>query len=74
MWKKGNINVSGRTIEYWIKTFEIGSQYGISRGRILKLMLKRDGEIIANYDRGWDIKPIDSNAESALMILMKEYN
>jgi len=37
-------------------------------------MLKRDGEIIANYDRGWDIEPLDSDAEIALAILMKEHN
>jgi hypothetical protein len=37
-------------------------------------MLKRDGQIIANFDRGWDIEPIDANAQVALEIFMKEYN
>ena len=37
-------------------------------------MLKRDGEITYNYDRGLDIPPADKETEMALAILMKEYN
>ena len=33
-----------------------------------------DGEWIATYDRGWDIKPTCPEAEMALAILMEEYN
>ena len=51
-----------------------GSQYGINQGRISKLTLKRDGKIVANYDRGWDIEPVDKDTEIALAILLKEYN
>ena len=43
-------------------------------GRISKLMLKRDGEITYSYDRGLDIAPADKATETALAILMKEYN
>lgn len=74
MWRKGKIEVENRTIQYWIKSFDLGSPYGIDEGRISKLMLKRDGQIIANFDRGWDIEPIDANAKAAFVILMKEYN
>jgi len=74
MWKQGSIKVGGSTISYWIKSFEEESQFGIDKGRISKLMLKRDGKIIANYDRGWDVMPVDSEAETALEALMKEYN
>ena len=74
MWKQGNIKVGGSTIGYWVKSFEEGSQFGINNGRISKLMLKRDGRIIANYDRGWDIIPFDSEAEAALADLMKKFN
>lgn len=48
--------------------------YGMDGGRISKLMLKRDGEITYNYDRGLDIPPADKETEMALAILMKEYN
>lgn len=74
MWRKGSIKVGNSIIRYWVKYFEEGSQYGINNGCISKLMLKRDGEIIANYDRAWDIKPVNSDAEAALAILIKEYN
>jgi hypothetical protein len=37
-------------------------------------MLKRNGNIIANYDRGWDIEPVDEVAEIALAILLLEHN
>lgn len=37
-------------------------------------MLKRNGEIAYNYDRGPDIEPVDRETEMALAILMKEYN
>ena len=74
MWKQGSIKVGGSTISYWVKSFEEGSQFGIDNGRISKLMLKRDGRVIANYDRGWDIMPIDSEAEAALAELIKKFN
>jgi len=49
------------------------SVYGINEGRISKLMLKQNGEIVYNYDRGIDIPPQTIEAEKALAILLKEY-
>ncbi|UTW70376.1 hypothetical protein KHA80_07695 [Anaerobacillus sp. HL2] len=69
MWREGKIEVENRTIHYWIKSDL--APYGIDEGRISTSMLKRDGQIIANFDRGWDIEPI-TNAQAALEILMKE--
>ena len=74
MWKKGSIKVRDNIIRYWIKCYERGSKFGIDEGRISKLMLKRNGKIIANYDRGWDIEPVDEDAEIALAILLLEHN
>lgn len=37
-------------------------------------MLKRDSKITYSYDRGLDIAPTDKATETALAILMKEYN
>ena len=54
MWKEGSIRVNGDIFHYWIKQYEEGSEWGIEGGRISKLMLKRDGKIVCNYDRGWD--------------------
>lgn len=50
------------------------SKYGINNGRISKVMLKIDGEIVCNYDRGWDVRPTCKAAEVALEILLYEYD
>lgn len=74
MWKEGSIKVSDSIFHYWIKVFEEGSEFGIKDGKISKLMLKRDGKVVCNYDRGWDIKPVDTDTEYALAILLKSDN
>ena len=74
MWREGTIINNKKGYRYWVKHFDEGSQFGIDGGRISKLMIKRSGEIVCNYDRGWDIKPVDEDTEFALAILMKDYN
>ena len=80
MWKQGAIGVkdsNGRmvSVNYWIKHYEEPSEeYGIRGGRISKLMLKQDGRVVYNYDRGEDIEPLTHEAETALAILIHEYN
>jgi len=74
MWKEGAIKVNSSWIHYWIKVFDEPSAFGIDGGRISKLMLKRKNEIVCNYDRGWDIKPVDQDVEAALQILIFSEN
>ena len=74
MWKEGRIKVYDSVFHYWMKQYDEGSQFGIDGGRISKLMLKRDGIIVCNYDRGWDIEPTCKEAELALCILLNNYN
>ena len=78
LWHEGAILVptqDGKTVvHYWAKVYDEGSPFGISGGRISKLMLKANGEIIYNYDRGEDVPPQTEAAEIALAILMKEYS
>ena len=74
MWKEGTILIKKQGYRYWVKQYEVGSQYGIDGGRVSKLMIKRGGEVVCNYDRGWDIKPVDENTEFAMAILLKDYN
>ncbi len=75
MWREGSIKVEESIFHYWVKHYEEPSEdYGINGGRISKLMLKRNGKIVCNYDRGLDIEPADKQTEIALAILMKEYN
>lgn len=75
MWAEGSIKIESSIFHYWVKHYEeLSEDYGIDGGRISKLMLKRNGEITYNYDRGLDIEPVDEETEMALAILMKEYN
>lgn len=80
MWKEGIIGIPTKDgeykkVKYWVKHFdEPNEDYGINGGKISKLSLKIDGEWIANYDRGWDIKPTCKEAEMALCILLNEHN
>lgn len=80
MWKEGIIGIPTKDggykkVKYWVKHFEEPSEdYGINGGKISKLSLKMDGEWIANYDRGWDIKPTCQEAEMVLCIILNEHN
>ena len=74
MWKEGSIKVGNSIFHYWMKRFDEGSEWGIEGGRISKLMIKRSGEIVCNYDRGWDIKPSDPDAQLAMEIILHGEN
>lgn len=79
MWTQGTIGIpSGNggmtSVSYWVKHYENESQFGIDNGRISKLTLVQDGKVVYNYDRGKDVEPQTSEAEKALVILLKEYN
>ena len=79
MWTQGTIRVkdsNGRmvSVTFWVKHYEEESQFGIDNGRISKLMLKQDGRVVYNYDRCEDIEPLTCEAETALEILIHEYN
>ena len=74
MWKEGSLKVYDSVFHYWMKQHDEGSRFGIDGGRISKLMLKRDGEIVANYDRGWDVEPADNDTQLAVEILLHSDN
>ena len=74
MWKEGSLKVYSSSFHYWIKVYPVGRQFGIEGGKISKLMLKRDGKVVCNYDRGWDIKPVDADTQMAYEILVHTEN
>lgn len=80
MWSEGTIGIPGAdnkytAVHYWVKHYEESSEeFGLGGGKISKLTLKANSEIIANYDRGWDIEPTCKEAELALCILLNNYN
>lgn len=57
--KVGWLTLESGEYEAKMLRFEHGSQYGIDGGCISKLEIRKKGyyEFLANYDRGWDIKP-----------------
>lgn len=80
-WHEGIMGIpmkdgSTKKAKYWVKAFAEGSEYGINGGKISKLSIKIDGAWVANYDRGWDIKPDENDeaAQIAYCILLQEYN
>ena len=79
MWKKGTISIpieDGKMVvcHYQVKYYEEPSTYGIKGGRISKLMIRINGKVTCNFDRGWDIEPEDRESQLALAILMIEHN
>ena len=74
MWKEGSLKVENSVFHFWAKCFDEPSEFGIDGGKVSKLMLKRNGEVAYNYDRGLDAAPADEDTEIALAIILKEYN
>ena len=82
MWSEGTIGIPDAkdkgeytVCHYWVKHYEEPSEeYGINGGKISKLMIKINGTVAANYDRGWDIEPEDEPTQLAYMILLQNYN
>ena len=74
MWKTGAMLIKGKVYKYQVKVYEVGSEFGIDGGKISKALISLDGKAVVNYDRGWDIEPVDEGAEIALAILIKEHN
>ena len=74
MWSKGSIEIDGTKVQYWVKHFEEGSEWGIDGGRISKLECRVDDEMLLHYERGWDKKPTTKLAKKAYATMLKMYN
>ena len=74
MWTEGTIQVGTSTFHYWVKHYEEPSTFGYEEGRASKISLRRNGKTVFNFDRGMDIPPEDEETETALAILLKQYN
>ena len=73
LWKEGALRVYDGIYHYWVKAYETGSEFGIDGGRISKLTLERKGQTVCNYDRGWDVRPVDEETKLAMEIILHEY-
>ena len=74
MWTEGTIRVGASLCHYWVKHYEEPSIYGYEEGRASKITLRRNAETVFNFDRGLDVPPTDAETETALAILLKQYN
>lgn len=76
LWKEGRVEIRGITFHYWVKQYEEGSKNGINGSRVSKLTIRneRTGNTVANYERGWDVKPKTKTENAALDYILKEFN
>jgi hypothetical protein len=78
MWSEGIVAspTTGNKYKYWVKHFEVGSEYGISEGRISKLTIKENdsGRIVYNFDRGLDVDYTDDEVRVVYNIILAKYN
>lgn len=51
--ENGKMTINGHTMEWTMKRSKSMSAFGIRGSRIFSLILKKDGNIIGQYDRGW---------------------
>ncbi len=76
MWSEGTIETKGVKVFYQVKHYDVGSEFGIEGSKISKLAMTVDGEIVAHYERGWDIRP-DKNIPAVMNAyreILKKYN
>lgn len=69
-WKEAIIEYKKKDYKVTYKQFEEGSEFGINEGRISKLTINLGREKLANYDRGWDIEPVDKDTKAVLEVLL----
>ena len=77
-WTKGTAVLYGKIYQFEIKHFEEPSDYGIDGGRISKLWIApKPGDFrdtIANYDRGWDVRPMNADAKAVYKAILDKFN
>ena len=74
-WTLGRATVNGKTYKIQMVRFDEPSQYGIRKGRISKLYIA-DAEcnMVANFDRGWDVRPNTAEAKAIVNAITKKFN
>jgi len=65
-WHNGTIN----GVRFNAKVYDEPSEFGIDNGNVSKLWI----EGIANYDRGWDIKPKTADGKKMVAELLQYFS
>jgi|GEM_PF-3939515 len=64
-WTTGTLK-SNPDYSFHAKVFAQPSKFGIDEGKISKLDLRKDGQKVASFDRGWSEKPKTVQDQDAL--------
>ena len=76
-WTSGYVHYNGWDYGFAMKNFIEPSEFGINKGCISKLMIvneKGSGDLVVNYDRGWDIKPQTEPVKAGYRALVSKFN
>tara|TARA_R110002124_G_C8972718_1_gene515358 strand:- start:9471 stop:10010 length:540 start_codon:yes stop_codon:yes gene_type:complete len=73
---EGSFHTQGRLLtmpgyEFAVKMYDEPFKHGIEGGCISKLDLRKDGELVASYDRGWSKDPDTAEAREAIHRIRK---
>ena len=68
--ENGSIVINGAKMSWTMKRSKSASAFGYRGSRIFYLLLKKNGNVVGEYDRGWIIgkKPDQEDEESALCL------
>ena len=71
MWHEGSIIIDDISYHYYVKSYDLPSNFGIDHGKISKLEIYKNNEVlIVNYNRGWLARPT-SQTENAIFAMLK---
>ncbi|WP_299733090.1 hypothetical protein [uncultured Tateyamaria sp.] len=56
LWIKGTL-ITMPGYSFAAKMYDAPSEHGLEGGQVSKLEVRKNGEVIVNYDRGWDVEP-----------------
>ena len=74
-WTFATATVNGKEFRIMLVQFEEPSNYGIQQGRISKLWMNNvNCSEFINYDRGWDMPPVSTEAKAVLAAIIKKFN
>lgn len=66
--ESGSMTINGSKMEWIFRRTKGEGAFGIRASRIYQLELKKNGNLVAEYDLGWSKKISDDDEESALCL------
>ena len=75
VWTLATAAVDGKTYRIQMVRFDEPSMYGIRNGRISKLYIAdADRNMVANFDRGWDVHAKTAEVKAIVAAITKKFN